>query len=322
MNFWEGKKLLVTGGAGLLGSHVVELLVKYRADVTVVDNLQRGKIENLKAIRDKISFIQADLRDPTVCQVVTVDKDVVLNIAANVAGIGYNVAHNMDMFADNVLVNTNVLEFSRKNHVGRFLVVSSACIYPADALVPTPEAEAGKGRPEKTNEGYGWAKYMSEIQAQYIARETDMKIAIVRPFNFYGPRDYFDPQISHVIPALIKKILDGDDPAVVWGTGDQTRAFTHVRDTARALLLVTEKYPNADAVNIGDDKEIPIKKLVNLTLKITGRKTSIQYRPDMPMGYHHRAADITKLQKVTGFVPQIPLQVGLREVIDWYKNTL
>jgi GDP-L-fucose synthase len=288
--------------------------------VHVVDNLERGRLENLQSCWDDITFIQGDLREPAMCREVTAEKDVVMNLAAKVTGIEYNRYHHGDMFTSNVLINTNVLEAARLNGVKRYLTVSTACIYPHDARVPTPESEGGRGWPEPTNEGYGWAKRMAEQQAIYYAEEYDMKIAIARPFNAYGPRDYFDRATSHVIPALIRKVLEGDDPVVVWGSGNQTRAFVHALDAALGMMLLTEKYPTADPVNIGHDSESSIQDLLSLILRLTGKRPNVVFDTSRPDGYPRRAADVTKLCTVTGgFVPSISLEEGIAETIQWYR---
>jgi len=316
---WQGKKILVTGGAGFIGSHLVELLVEDGADVTVVDNLERGRLDNLRAVIKDITFIQKDLRDFAVCKEVTRGMDVVMNLAAKVAGIHYNRYHHGDMFTSNILLSTNVLEAARINDVARFTVVSTACIYPHDAIVPTPESEGERGTPEPTNEGYGWAKRMAEKQGQYYAEEYGMEVAIARPFNAYGPRDCFDEATSHVMPALIKKVLDGDDPVIVWGSGNQSRAFVHVKDFAMGLKLVTEKYPIAVPVNIGHDHEVTIKELLQTITRMTGQNPRVVYDVSMPEGYPRRAADITRLRAATGgWEPAISLEEGLAETIEWY----
>jgi nucleoside-diphosphate-sugar epimerase len=321
MSFWKSKKVLVTGGAGFIGSHLVDQLVEIGASVTVIDNLERGKLAYLGKSLDKIKFVKADLLDMTTCNNVVKGMDVVMNLAAKVTGIEYNRYHHGDMFTTNMTIASNVIEAARKNRVKRFLCVSTACIYPHDAKVPTSESEGDRGGPEPTNEGYGWAKRMAEKQAMYYAREYDMEIAIARPFNAYGPRDHYDEGTSHVIPALIKRVLDGNDPVVVWGTGNQSRAFLHAEDFARGLILVTEKYAVGDPVNIGHDNEITMRQLVELILQITDKNPKVVFDTSKPDGYPRRAADPTKLKNVTGgFIPSIPLEQGIKEMILEYQE--
>jgi GDP-L-fucose synthase len=178
------------------------------------------------------------------------------------------------------------------------------------------------GEPEPTNAGYGWAKRMGERQALWYAEETDMEIVIVRPFNAYGPRDYYDEATSHVAPALIKKVVDGDNPVEVWGSGKQTRALVHARDFARGIQLCAEKATDPRPINIGHDEEISIKGLLERILALTGcNGREVFYNTEMPEGYPRRAADTTRLKQVTGgFVPQTSLDEGLTEMIEWYQR--
>lgn len=321
MSYWSGKKVLVTGGAGFIGSHLVEQLVEEGARVRVADNLERGRAENLTAVKNDIEFLNLDLRDLDNCRKACEGMEVVFNLAAKVTGIEYNRNHHADMFENNMLLQQNPLHASAEKGVARFIQVSTACIYPHDAIVPTPESEGTRGEPEPTNAGYGWAKRMGERLAEYYARETGMEIGIVRPFNAYGPRDYYDTATSHVIPALIKKVIDGMNPVEVWGSGNQKRVFVHAKDFATGLRLLGEKYAVPDPVNLGHDKEISIRELVEKIQEMTGIKNPVYYNTNMPEGYPRRAADTTKLKKVTGgFTPQISLEEGLAEMIDWYRR--
>lgn len=318
-DYYRGKKVLVTGGAGFLGSHLAEFLVEDGAKVSVVDNLERGSKGNLSAVIKDVEFIEADLRDFESAKRAMKGKDVVVNMAAKVTGIHYNRLHHGDMFTQNLMILTNSLEAARLCDVKRFTVVSTACIYPHDAKVPTPESEGLRGTPEPTNEGYGWSKRMGEVQGMYFAKEYGMEIAIVRPFNAYGCRDYFDEATSHVIPALIKKILDGMNPVPIWGSGKQSRVFVHGKDFARGIELVTAFHPKADPVNIGHDKEITIRNLFAKLCELLKKNPEPFYDTSMPEGYPRRAADTTKLKQVTmGWEPEVSLEEGLREMIEWY----
>lgn len=321
-NFWQSKKVLVTGGAGFVGSHVVEMLVEQGAKVSVADNLENGTMENLGHVRKNIRFTKGDLRRLDTCLKVTKGQDIVLNIAARVGGIAYNNAHPGTMFRDNILTNTHVLEAARINKVARFLAVSSACVYPRLCKIPTPETEGFVGVPEPTNEGYGWAKRMAEVQAVTYAREFGMKIAIVRPYNAYGPRDHFDPYRAHVIPALIQRVFNGENPITVWGDGEQSRAFLYVTDLAKGMLESTEKYPEADAINIGTTEEIKIKDLVKLIVELSGKDVDIFFDTTKPSGQPRRNCDNQKAVEKVGVVAKVRLEEGLRNTIQWYQDTL
>lgn len=320
-NFWKDKKVLVTGGAGFIGSHVVEMLVNKNAKVTVIDNLENSNLENLKKVRNKIKFIKGDLKKFEEIKKACQEQEIVLNVAAKVGGIEFNRLHLGTMFRDNVLINTNTLEAARLAKVERFLVVSSACVYQRDCTIPTPESEGFDGVPELTNEGYGWAKRMAEVQGRLYAQEFGMKIGIVRPYNAYGPRDHFDPKKSHVIPALIKRIFDGENPLVVWGNGEQSRAFLYVEDFARGLLEVIEKYPVADPLNIGTDEEIKIKDLAKLIIKLSGKNPELYFDKTKPTGQPRRNGDNTKAKEKIGFKVQVNLGQGIKETITWYLKS-
>ena len=322
MTFWEGKEVLVTGGAGFIGSHLVEMLLEKGANVKVVDNLENGSLDNLKSCEKKIEFVRRDLTKLEVCEKVSKDVDIVLNLAAKVGGIGFNKAHPGTMFTSNILINTQMLEAARKNDIDGYLCVSSACVYPRYCTIPTPESEGFKDVPEPTNDGYGWAKRMAEVQAQSYAEEYGMRIAIVRPYNAYGPRDHFDPEKSHVIPAIIKRIFDGEDPLIVWGNGEQSRAFIYVTDVAKGMLLATEKYPKADPINIGTDEEIKIKDLTYLIIEFSEKipKPKVLFDTSKPAGQPRRNSDNIKAKKLIGFEAPTPLKEGLKKTIEWYKN--
>lgn len=322
MGYWQDKRVLVTGGAGFIGSYLVEYLVEGGARVAVVDNLERGRRENLRSIIEDLRFIESDLRDYTVCEMVCAGMDIVISAAAKVAGIEYNSTHQADMFTQNNRILTNMIEAAYRQGVGRYCLVSTACIYPHDALVPTPESEGERGEPEPTNLGYGWAKRIAEKQALWFAGETDMEIAICRPFNAYGPRDHYAEKTSHVIPALIKRVMEGENPVEVWGSGNQTRVFVHGRDFAKGIQLVTEKAADSYPVNIGHDEEISIRELLQRILRLTGNEArEVFYNTARPEGYPRRAADTTRLKQVTGgFVPATSLDEGLREMIELYHS--
>lgn len=319
--FWQAKKVVVTGGAGFIGSHVVENLVKKGANVTVLDTLQNGSITNLKAVKDAIEIIKGDCTDEHILKKTFARKDIVMNIAARVGGIEYNVTHQATMMRDNLLIGTKVIEGARKAGIERFLVVSSACVYARDCSVPTPESEGFYSEPEPTNGGYGWAKRMAEKLGMYYAQEFGMKVAIVRPYNCYGPRDHFDPALSHVIPALIKRVYDGENPVNVWGSGKQTRAFLYVEDMADGMTRAIEKYPKPEAINLGTDEEISIKELINKIIRVSGKKTKVTFDKTKPDGSPRRNSDNVLAKKKLGFKAKISLDEGLRRTIDWYQKT-
>ena len=321
MGYWTGKRVLVTGGAGFIGSHLVEQLVAEGARVRVADNLARGTMDNLRLVKADIECMHIDLRHPDEAAMACRGQEVVFNMAAKVTGIEYNRTHQAEMFETNMLLQQRVIHAAAQCGVAKFCQVSTACVYPHDAAIPTPETDGTRGEPEPTNAGYGWAKRMGERLAAFYANETPMRVVVVRPFNAYGPRDHYDVRTSHVIPALIKRVVDGDDPVEVWGSGNQERVFVHAMDVARGIRLVTEKYDQHDPVNVGHDQSITIRALVEKIQEMTGIRNRVFFNTDMPEGYPRRAADTRKLKTVTGgFVPSIPIEKGLQEMIEWYTS--
>lgn len=321
-NFWNKKKVLVTGGAGFIGSHVVEKLVERGAIVSILDNLQNGGLDNLKSTRGRYKFFKGDCASLEDAIKACKGQEIIMNLAARVGGIEYNRTHQATMYRDNISIGTTMLEAARQAKVERFLVVSSACVYPRNASVPTPESEGFMDEPEPTNSGYGWAKRMNEKAGEYYAQEFGMKVGIVRPYNCYGPRDHFDPETSHVIPALIKRIFDGEDPVTVWGNGEQTRAFLYVEDLAEYMIRAIEKYPVPDAINLGTNEEITIKDLILKILEISNKDYQIKFDKTKPNGSPRRNSDNDKALKKIGYRPKVSLDEGLLKTIEWYRINL
>jgi GDP-L-fucose synthase len=192
-------------------------------------------------------------------------------------------------------------------------------VYPRDCAIPTPEAEGVRGVPEKTNEGYGWAKRMAEYAGRAYAEEFGMEIAIARPYNAYGPRDHFDPERSHVIAALVKRVCDGENPVKVWGDGGATRSFLYVEDFARGLLEVAEKYPKADPLNVGADDEVSVRELAEMIVRLSGSRARLVFDPSKPSGQPRRRCDVAKAKKAIGFTARVALPEGLAKTIAWYR---
>lgn len=317
-NFWKDKKVLVTGGAGFIGSFVVELLVEKGARVSITT--KSGNLENLKSYAKKIKTLKGDLTQIEFARKAAKGNEVVLNLASKVAGIEYNIKHPAEMFMENVQIAKNVIESARVCKVERFLVTSSACVYPRHSKIPTPESEGFLDDPEPTNMGYGWAKRVAELTGRFYMMEYGMKIAIARPYNAYGPRDNFDPKYSHVIPGIVKRVFDGENPLVVWGSGKQTRSFLYATDFARGLLEVTEKYPTGDPINVGSEEEVTIADLARMIVELSGLKVKIAFDRTKPDGQPRRACDISKAKKMIDFEAKVSLREGLERTIEWYKQ--
>lgn len=320
--FWKDRRVMVGGGCGFIGSYLVPELVGAGAQVTVVDNLESGALASLDPVRSKVGFVEGDLRERRVSESVTKDQDVVVNLAATVSGVGYSTSHHGEMLTQNLLSALVPLDAARVNAVPRYLLVSSCCVYPQDAEVPTPETSALAGDPESDNAGYAWAKRVYELAGQYYGRDYGMQVTIVRPFNVYGGRyRWRSPDASHVIPALVQRIVDGEDPLVVWGNGRQRRNFLHGLDVARLMRTVVERGLHGRPVNLGFEMEISVAELVDLICEAAGRRPRVVYDQTKPAGQPRKAADATLLREVVGeYQSVVSMQDGIAEMVECYRR--
>ena len=317
-SFYHGKTVAVCGGGGFVGSYVVEELLEAGALVRVV---QRSRPEQrLGPHLGPVEFVSADLAVADQARPALEGAEIVFNTTAHVGGIQYNMSHPGLLFHSNSTLGLNLLEAARQVQVERFILTSSTCVYAREAPVPTPEEFGLEGEPEPTNIGYGWAKRLMELEARFYAQEYGMKVAVVRPTNLYGPRDHFDPDISHVIPALIRRTLEAEDTLDVWGPGTQTRSFLYVRDAARALLAAGAQYANAEPLNVGAEEEVTIRQLVDLIIEATGRQVTPRFDASAPEGQPRKAADVSKAGRVLDWRPRYSLRDGLHATVDWYKS--
>lgn len=307
MKFWNDKKILVTGGAGFLGSHVVEELKK------------RGAIK-IFIPRSK----DLDLREKSVCAKVIKDIDVVIHLAGNVGGIGYNKENPGALFYDNLIMGVHLMEEARKAGISKFVAIGTVCAYPKFTPTPFKEKDLWNGYPEETNAPYGLAKKMLLVQAQAYRQQYGFNAIYLLPVNLYGPGDNFDPSYSHVIPALIGRIVkakkNNEKEVIVWGTGKPTREFLYVEDAAEAIISATEKYNKPDPVNLGSSFEISIKNLAELIKRQVGFKGKLVWDKTKPDGQPRRKLDISKAKKEFGFKSTINFEEGLKRTIQWYRT--
>lgn len=307
--YLHGKKILVTGGAGFLGSHLVEQLVQHSALRTDIF-IPRSS--------------QYDLREKDVCQQVVKGMDIVIHLAANVGGIGYNQQNPATLFYDNLLMGVHLMEEARKAGVSKFVAVGTICAYPKYTPVPFKEEDLWNGYPEETNAPYGLAKKMMLVQAQAYRQQYGFNAIYLLPVNLYGPGDNFDPISSHVIPSLIKKFVDAHDThkdeVVVWGTGKPTREFLYVEDAARGITLATELYDGNEPVNLGSSFEITIYDLAHLIGRIVGYTGKIIFDSSKPDGQPRRKLDVSRAQKEFNFLSEVTFEKGLQKTIEWYRT--
>jgi GDP-L-fucose synthase len=305
--FWPARRVVVTGGAGFLGR---ALCTRLRA---------RG-VEQLVTP----SSADYDLRQPDDVERLFADAqpDLVVHLAARVGGIGANQARPADLYLDNLLMGTYVIEQARRSGTAKTVVIGTICSYPKHTPVPFSETSLWQGYPEETNAPYGVAKLAQLVQAQANRAQYGQNVVYLMPTNLYGPGDKFHPAVSHVIPALIKKCVEareqGLDHVEVWGTGAATREFLYVDDAAEGIALAAEHYDGADPVNLGADHELPIRELVDLVAEATGFEGEIRWDTSKPDGQPRRRVDASRAADLFGFKPEISFATGLRATVDWY----
>lgn len=305
----QNKRIVVTGGAGFLGSHLVQ-------------ELQGMGCRDIFVPRSG----EYDLRTPEAVLRLYRDAhpEVVIHLAAVVGGIGANRENPGSFFYDNLLMGVELMEQARRQRVEKFVAVGTVCAYPKFTPVPFKEEDLWNGYPEETNAPYGLAKKMLLVQAQAYRQQYGLNAIYLLPVNLYGPRDSFDPAKSHVIPALIKKCVDAienhQSRIEVWGTGQASREFLYVADCARAIALAAERYEKAEPVNLGAGREIAIRDLVSLIAELTGFRGAILWDASKPDGQPRRYLDVSRAEREFGFRATTDFADGLRKTIEWYRE--
>ncbi|MFV9505779.1 MAG: GDP-L-fucose synthase family protein [Oscillochloridaceae bacterium umkhey_bin13] len=306
--FWADRRVVVTGGAGFLGSFVVEQLATLGPAAIVVPRSQQYDLRE----RDAIHQLLADVR-----------PDLVIHLAARVGGIGANREHPADFFYDNLMMGVQLMHECWQAGVSKFVALGTVCSYPKHTPVPFHEDTIWDGYPEETNAPYGLAKKMMLVQSQTYREQYGYNSIFLVPVNLYGPRDNFDLHSSHVIPALIRKCIEareaGVSQIVAWGDGSPTREFLYVTDAANGILLAAERYNQSDPVNLGSAYEISIRDLTELIARLTGFEGQIVWDTSKPNGQPRRKLDVSRAEARFGFRSQISFEQGLRETIAWYE---
>jgi dTDP-glucose 4,6-dehydratase/GDP-L-fucose synthase len=309
-DYWAGRTVMVTGGAGFLGSHLVEQLQTRSDDVSIF--VPRSSEYDLRQKAD----VERAFEDS--------DADVVVHLAATVGGIGANRENPGRYFYDNAVMGIELVEQARQSGVEKFTILGTICAYPKHTPVPFKEEDLFEGYPEETNAPYGIAKKALLTQSKAYRNQYGFNSIYLLPVNLYGPRDDFDLETSHVIPAIIRKCIEarerGDDTITAWGTGEPTREFLYVKDAAEGILDATERYDESDPVNLGSGEEISIRHLVELIAELTEFEGDIEWDTSKPDGQPRRKLDVSRARERIGWKATTDFRKGLRRTIEWYER--
>ncbi|MDJ0664664.1 MAG: GDP-L-fucose synthase [Acidimicrobiia bacterium] len=303
------KKVVVTGGAGFLGSFLCERLEAAGAGELFIPRIEDYDLTDLDAVKQMYRDAQ---------------PDTVIHLAAQVGGIGANRENPGRYFFANMAMGLHLIEEARKQKLGKFVQIGTVCAYPKFAPVPFREEDLWNGYPEETNAPYGIAKKALLVMLQAYRQQYDLNGIYLLPVNLYGPRDNFDLESSHVIPALIRKFTTARDERTAeveaWGTGSASREFLYVEDAARAIVMATERYNGDQPVNIGTSHEITIRDLVELISRLTGFEGRVVWDSSKPDGQPRRKLETSKAKQLFGFEAEMDLETGLRRTIEWWES--
>jgi len=313
--FWHNKKVIVTGGAGFLGSFVIAKLKERGATdiyIPLIEDYDLTSHDDISRLFD------------TTLEGIDPANVVIIHLAANVGGIGANREHPAEFFYDNLMMGVELMHQAWQRGVGKFTAIGTVCAYPKFTPVPFKEEDLWIGYPEETNAPYGLAKKMMLVQSEAYRQQYGFNSIYLLPVNLYGPRDNFNLETSHVIPALIRKAIEaqerGDKELVVWGDGSPTREFLYVEDAADGIVTATENYNASDPVNLGSGYEISIKDLAEMIQRLTGFEGKLVWDTEKPNGQPRRGLDVTRAKETFGWEAKVPFEEGMRRTIEWYKE--
>jgi GDP-D-mannose 3',5'-epimerase len=330
-NYFYNKNIIVTGGAGFIGSTLVKALVRLGAEVSIIDNLWRGSLDNLKNEKNEyVLDVQknihlADLTDYNKCLEFIRDADYVYHLADVVAGINFVFNNEVFVFRQNLLINTNTISACVANHIKNYIYVGTACSYPkhlqmGDGVVQLREDQTYPAEPESS---YGWSKLMGEYETELMAKNTPLKVGLLRFHNVYGPGAVFDPERSQVLPSLARKAINyPKEKFIVWGSGQQYRDFIYIDDVINALLLVAQHGMGEGLIQIGSEQATTIQQAAEMIVKISGKNIPIQYDINGPQGDRGRIAQCARARDVLNWHPEISLEVGMKNLYGWIQKQM
>ncbi len=316
------KTVAVTGGAGLIGSYLCDELVGAGAKVIVVDDFSKGRRENLKQIADQVIIREGNLEIAEFAHDALADAQMVFHLASRAYGVGYAAGRHYDILQHNERITNAVLDAVCVHKPEHVLITSSSCVYADDGPDTVPELPLFEGDPEAVNWGYGWAKRFLEQKALIAGRESGIPMTIVRPFNIYGERYNWMGEFSQAIPMLVKRVMDGADPVVIWGSGKQRRSYVHASDCAQMMALLVASGHSNGAINIGTEETICMTDLVALICRLGGLDPVLQTDTSRPEGRFVKSADMSRFRAIVpDFAFRVSLEQGLDKMIGWYRQT-
>jgi len=315
---YSDKKILVTGGTGMIGSHLVELLIEKGANVRIIEH-EREIPDELKKL--ELDIMRGDLTDRKFSDNVVKNMDYIFHLAAYTGGLGRTSTHPASTLTPNLIMDGNILESAKNERIKKFLYASCTCIYPNDEKT-LEEGDAWNGNPPEAHASYSWSKRMGERQAIAFHKEYGMNIAIVRPSNSYGPRDSDDLETAHALGSLIMKAIKKMDPFVIWGDGSPIREYIYAKDAAKGMLLAMENYCVGDPINLASGEFVSIDELARKILSITNTNPEIRFDENKPSGQKRRVLSNRKAEEKIGFRAETSLDIGIEKTINWYKQRL
>jgi len=322
--FWNNKKVLITGGAGFIGSNLSRRLLEEGAKITIADSFLTGGYYRLRDIEDKIKLFNIDLRELNNCKSIIFGQEYVFHLAANMGGMGYISKVGADIIRDNLLINLNMLEASSKSGVIKFFYPSSACVYPSFKQTSTEvdELKEGDAIPANPDTYYGWEKLMTEKSCEAFNKDHDLEVRVARFHNIYGPYAAYTGKRAKVVGSLIRKVINyPKEDFIIWGDGKQTRSFCYILDAIEGILKLMRSRYNKP-VNIGSDRLISIGGLADIIINISGKDIKKKYDLTKPQGVRGRNADLTLCKKILKWSPKITLEEGVENTYRWVENDI
>lgn len=321
--FYQGKAVVVTGGLGMIGSFVCDELLGRGARVIVADDESKGGWTYCGHLQSRVEYRRGTLEDAAFAKEALAGADVVVHLASRTCGVGFSSKLHLELLEQNNLVTANLLAAVRSCSPSHLLVTSSSCVYSDEAPTPMDDRLAWSGEPELVNRGYGWAKRFLEQMSEVVCSELRVPLTIVRPVNVYGERYHWMGAGSQAIPMLVKRIMEGENPIVVWGSGNQRRSYVHAADCARIMVELVERGWTKGPVNIGSEDTTSVREVALELAKAAGRNIALTYDATKPEGRLIKSVDSTRLRQALGGKAHLAVDLteGMRRMVEWYTLT-